>query len=355
VASIRRHPVSGNWQVRYRDPTGKPRTKTLKRQFDARAFASDVETDKRRGTYIDPNAGTTTFAEYSARWLATRASLAPATLDRDRSYLSSMILPTFATRAIGTITTSEVEVWIANLARADSTRAKALQIVRGVLDLARRDRAIPYNPSADVRAPSSEPDRTGRALADAEVRSILAAAERVDETTAGVVWLMARAGLRIGEALALQRQDIDLASGVLHVRRSLNRRGDLTATKARKRTDQGRSIPIPNDLLERLRGHLMASSVASMEGFVFTDTRGGPIRYTNWRRRTWSRIIAEAGVDANPHDLRHTTITRLILVDRWSPAEVQEFVGHRDPRVTLAVYTHLKGGDLPTPSVLTGT
>ena len=170
MASIRRHPVSGNWQVRYRDPTGTPRTKTFKRQVDARAFADDVETDKRRGTYIDPNAGTVTFAEYAHRWLATRAHLAPATLDRDRSYLSAMILPTFANRSVGMITASEVEVWMANLDRADTTRAKALQIVRSILDLARRDRAIPYNPAADAKPPQAEPDRIGRALSDEEVR-----------------------------------------------------------------------------------------------------------------------------------------------------------------------------------------
>jgi integrase len=57
-----------------------------------------------------------------------------------------------------------------------------------------------------------------------------------------------------------------------------------------------------------------------------------------------------AGVDANPHDLRHTCATRLFTVDRWNPAEVQRFLGHSDPRITLAIYTHLSSDDLPAPS-----
>jgi integrase len=352
MASIRRHPVSDNWNVRYRDPSGKQRSKTFKRQVDARAFASDVDADMRRGTYIDPQAGEVTFGRYADRWIATRTDKARTTQDRDASYLRSMILPTFGRRQVATIQTSEVEEWLAGLERADTTRTKALQILRSVLDLARRDRALAVNPATDVKPPGTEPQRTGRALSDKEVAALLEAAEQVDESTAGVVWLMARAGLRIGEALAVQRDDIDLVGGVLHVRRSLTRRGDVVAPKGRKRHDQGRTIPLPPDLTERLRRHLAASSVANIDGFVFTATRGGAIRYGNWRRRVWSRITDEADVDALPHDLRHTAATRLFTIDRWNPAEVQRFLGHRDPRVTLAIYTHVSSEDLPAPSRL---
>jgi integrase len=167
-----------------------------------------------------------------------------------------------------------------------------------------------------------------------------------------VVWLMARGGLRIGEALAIHRGDIDLAAGTLNICRSLNREGDVVAPKGRKRGDQGRRIPIPPDLTERLRSHLAASSVASIDGFVFTGPHGRPLRYTNWRSRIWSVIVSGAGVDARPHDLRHTAATWPFTVDRWNPAEVQKFLGHRDPRVTLAIYTHVNSDELPAPSRL---
>jgi len=84
MASIRRHPVSGNWQVRYRDPSGRQRTQTFKRQVDAKAFKRDIETDMRRGTYMDPQAGATPLSVYADRWMATRVDLAAGTRDRDR-------------------------------------------------------------------------------------------------------------------------------------------------------------------------------------------------------------------------------------------------------------------------------
>jgi len=36
-----------------------------------------------------------------------------------------------------------------------------------------------------------------------------------------------------------------------------------------------------------------------------------------------------------PHDLRRTAATRPMVNDRWTPAEVQAFLGHRDPRIPL--------------------
>lgn len=82
---------------------------------------------------------------------------------------------------------------------------------------------------------------------------------------------------------------------------------------------------------------------------------GGTIRYRNWRQRVWAPIVETAGVDANPHDLRHTCATRLFTVDRWNPAEVARFLGHSDPRITLGIYTHVSSDDLPAPSVLTSS
>ena len=113
---------------------------------------------------------------------------------------------------------------------------------------------------------------------------------------------------------------------------------------------------MPHDLAERLRRHFGEQTVADLTGFVFTAPQGGSVRYDNWRSRTWNRIAAEAGIgDVHPHDLRHTCATRLFVVDRWTPAEVQRFLGHRDPRVTLKVYTHVVAESLPTPSPLVVT
>ena len=91
--------------------------------------------------------------------------------------------------------------------------------------------------------------------------------------------------------------------------------------------------------------------MVSIDGWLLSAPRGGRIRYDNWRTRTWSKIAERAGVgEVNPHDPRHTLATRLFVVDRWTVPQVQAFLGHADPKVTLPIYTHVASEDLPSPS-----
>jgi integrase len=338
--------------VRYRDPTGKSKEKWYRRKVDAGRFANAIEADMSRGQYLDPNAGRINFATLADTWLATRIDKAPSTQKRDRSYLDSMILPIFGNRPVKSITPSEVEAWLASLDRSPNTRGKALQILRSVLDLARRDRLIAVNSAADVTPPTMKPQRVRTVLNDDQVEQLIAAAEDFDERTAVVVHLMARCGLRIGEALALRRKDVDLDNALLHIRTSMTRSGPVRPVKGRHREDEGRVVPIPDDVARRLRRHFTERPITGIDNFVVTAPRGGPLRYSNWRSRVWVKITERVDYNVTPHDLRRTAATRLFVKDRWTPAEVQAFLGHRDPRITLAIYTLVEAKDLPRPSTL---
>jgi integrase len=286
------------------------------------------------------------------QWLNTRIDKARSTRDRDRSYLNSLILPSFGDRPVKSIAPSEIQAWVANMDRAANTRGLALQILRSVFDLAQRDRTINTNPAADVRPPQMKPERIARALPDDELDVIIAAAEEVDERTAVLIHLMARCGLRVGEALALRRRDVDLDAKMLTVATSMSRREGVRPVKGRHREDEGRVIPIPDDVVSRLHRHFDERAVTSIGGFVVTAPKGGPLSYGNWRSRVWIKITALVNFAITPHDLRRTAATRLFVVDRWTPAEVQAFLGHRDPRVTLSVYTLVEAKSLPQPSSL---
>ncbi len=355
MASINPHMTTRGerrYIVRFRDPANRQQQKTFRRKVDAERFRNAVEVSKDQGTYVDGRAGNVTFAVIADRWLGTRSDKARSTRDRDSSYLRSLILPTFGDRIIKSIRPSEVETWLASMDKAPNTKGRALQIVRSVFDLARRDRLIASNPAADVGPPPMKPLRTGRALTDGEMNAMIIAAEEVDERTAVIVHLMARCGLRIGEALALRRQDVDLDSNTLTVATTMTREEGIRPVKGRVREDEGRVIPIPSDVAERLRHHFNQRPITNIGGFIVTSPRGGPLHYNNWRARVWVRITQRIDFDVTPHDLRRTAATRLFLVDRWTPAEVQAFMGHLDPRVTLGIYTVVASEKLPRPSTL---
>jgi integrase len=105
-------------------------------------------------------------------------------------------------------------------------------------------------------------------------------------------------------------------------------------------------------VIDRLRRHFDERAVTNIGGFVVTAPKGGPLSYDNWRSRVWVKITSQVDFEVRPHDLRRTTATRLFVVDRWTPAEVQTFMGHSDPRVTLAIYALVKAEALTQPSSL---
>ena len=96
MASIRRAPRTRKWEVRYRDKAGRQRTMTCATKADANAVKSQVETDLRRGVWIDPAFGRVTFEAFvEASFRPTRIGLEPTTNSRDESYLRTHILPVF--------------------------------------------------------------------------------------------------------------------------------------------------------------------------------------------------------------------------------------------------------------------
>lgn len=179
---------------------------------------------------------------------------------------------------------------------------------------------------------------------------MIGAAYTVNEASALIVVAMGRLGLRVGEALALRRGDFDLSTGLVTIERSRDRDGAARPLKGRYEGDR-RVIPLPQSVRDAYARQTDLQDSTPISGDLFVTSRSTPLIYNNWRKRQWTRIIDEANMGhAVPHDLRHTCITRLFIVGRWTPAEVQAFVGHTDARVTLEIYSHVNPATLPVPS-----
>jgi integrase len=137
-------------------------------------------------------------------------------------------------------------------------------------------------------------------------------------------------------------------TGLLRVERSLARHEGVCPLKSRQQ-GESRTIPLPADVGTRLRQHPVPLLPG---GWLILTSTGNAMSDSNWRKRTWTKIKETSGVECRPHDLRHTVATRLFTVTRWTPGEVQRYMGHLDPRVTLAIYTHITAEDLPAPPAM---
>lgn len=179
-----------------------------------------------------------------------------------------------------------------------------------------------------------------------------------DEADAGgsqglacLVSVLAAGGLRIGEALGLQRQDVDVAAGTLHVQRSLSEINGVVHITAPK-NGKGRTVTLPDSVVAELRQYLKDVAI-HQDAWLWPNTIGKPQKYSNFRRRQWLPMVdrmnearAEQNldlIDVMPHDLRGTCASLLIDAGA-SPKDVQHHLGHAEISTTMNLYARVRPG-----------
>ncbi|WP_264843755.1 tyrosine-type recombinase/integrase [Caldinitratiruptor microaerophilus] len=152
-------------------------------------------------------------------------------------------------------------------------------------------------------------------------------------------------GLRRGEVLGLTWRRIDFEAGVIQVREQLQYDADnklrLVPLKTRSSV---RDVPMPADVAAALRRHRAAQKVVNLEGFVFTNRNGGPIRPKDLDY-AWIHIRRSLGLDErlHLHDLRGSYTTW--LAERGvNPKAAAKILGHSDLKTTLALYQSVTKG-----------
>ncbi len=158
--------------------------------------------------------------------------------------------------------------------------------------------------------------------------------------------LLARTGVRIGEALGLRWGDIDFNGRFINLKRSLSR-GKITTLKGKR----GRRIDMSLQLTETLKAHLVKSKEKGMRlglgdhpKYVFTNRLGGFVDVNNWRRRVFVKALEKSKLrQIRIHDLRHTYATQRISKGD-NIADVSNQLGHFSETFTMKIYYHWMPG-----------
>ena len=168
--------------------------------------------------------------------------------------------------------------------------------------------------------------RTREYLTEAEVERLMAAARknRWGHRDATMILVAYRHGLRVSELVDLRWDQIELASGSLHVRRV--KRGTPS------------THPILGDELRALRR--LQREQQPNSPFVFTSERGSPFTTAGFARMVErAGIEAKLGFKAHPHMLRHAC--GYALANRGHDTRaLQAYLGHRNIQHTVR-YTEL--------------
>lgn len=176
---------------------------------------------------------------------------------------------------------------------------------------------------------------------DAEVGAILEAA---DDAFRAFVALCAFAGLRLGEAAAVQVGDVDFLRRTLTVARQTQRAGGGEVEIRAPKYGSERTVYLAPSLVDMLASHVAAhcggSAETSSARWLFPAMDGGPIT-SNTIGPRWRRTLVAAGVaGVRLHDLRHFYASGLIAAG-CDVVTVQRALGHASATTTLSTYAHL--------------
>lgn len=362
MPSYRKLP-SGKWQGIVKHPSGKRYTRTDPLRRVVVEWATELETQIRRGDFVDPRGGKMTLAAWWVKWVELQ-QVEDTTASKRETLWRLYVQPAFGTWPLVTIQSWDVETWIGRM-RKDQVRphsaAESVRLLKHILADAARHRVIAANQAQLVKTPATAA-HDDRILDDVEIPRLLEAITKPgdrlgvargdarprvpDDANRVFVELMLFAGLRWEEAAGLHGFRVDLMRRKVRVREVIVRGRKI---KAMPKTAAGeRDVPLGDDLVADL-SKLMAGR--PRDGLVFVepgrDGSEGPLDYTNWLKRVWNRAVVDAGLVEplpTPHDCRHTYGT-MLAEEGIQPHEIMALMGHSSLRA-VERYIHARGARL---------
>jgi len=301
--------------IRWKDETGARRRQAgFSSPSKARAWFRDVELPRMCGGLVSEPV---TLAEFSERFLDRYAAVRSPVTVRTLRWRLVRPLAEFGDVKLTELRAGEIAAWEASL--PPRFRYAVVRALRQVLDAAVQWEYLARNPAkATGRNPA--PVVVERIALEPAGVDRLAAELRSPHDVAAIVgaWTY----LRPSELLALERADVDLAGGILHVRRTLDGEG---GTKASGKTRRSlRTVPLPL----RARQALAELPPRLDTRLLFPAPSGGPYDACNWRRREfkWGREAAGLDEAVTPYTLRHSGIS-WALAAGIPPSDVARFAG----------------------------
>ncbi len=297
------------------------------------------------------------FGSFLYQWLEewVKPSVKPATYANYEVYVRVHTAPALGHIRLSELTAQDLQAFYNyKLTQGLSARtvAHCHATIRRALNIAIKWDLIPRNPATLVTAPKCQRHEI-TPFSPEQARTFLHAVKghRLEALYSVAMAL----GLRRGEALALQWEDVDLPAGTLTVRATLQRLGGELVRSDTKTAGSRRKLMLPDVCITALRAHKLRQKEDALlagprwqgprlhgreVGYVFTSTVGTPLEPRNLNRH-FSQVLKKEGLPPiRFHDLRHTAAT-LLLIQGVSPRLIMDLLGHSKIAVTMDVYAHV--------------
>jgi len=343
---------SGRFQARFTGHDGLRRTApmTFATKADANAWLATQESDLVRETWKAPRHARVTLGEFGRDWIDQRR-IKPSTRERYRSAWNLHIEPRIGSLMIGDVTPAVVRQWYAELGSdlrtklltqrrfqtpdqaGAATQAHAYRLLKAVMNTALEDELIPNNPCR-IKGASTYEHTERPTLGIEEIEEL---ANQVPSRYKATVYLLAWAGIRLGEAAELRRKDVDLKHTQIRVERGVYPLDGEYVVQTPKSRAGARTIVLPEFVNDLLRQHMTDFSPIGPDGLIF-PTRSGSCAY-NGIQLAITRTLRRMGYDTvRVHDLRHSG-QLLAATSGATLTDLQRRMGHSTVNAAMA-YAH---------------
>jgi integrase len=319
-----------SYMVRYR-ADGQHKQRSFIRKEDAERFELEQKRAKQMGAHAPATPSRDTLDSWIDQWWALQSPVwAEATRVQRKATLRKWVRPFLGGVRLYDLGTKRVGQWRSEIIAKGATPSvvnHSQAVLSACLGYAVKLGELPANPCR-VLEPLPTVVQRPQALTPEQVEWIAAAMP--SERDRVLVALLAYAGLRPGEALALTWDDV--SDQLLIIDKSWSY-GKLKRTK----TEKARTVEIVAPLAEDLAAYRPARPERG--ALVIPNADGGHLDINNWRSREWAKATEKAGIPATPYDLRHSFGSLLIHEGRSVPA-VAAMMGHSRPSTSLDTYSH---------------
>ncbi|GCE18578.1 tyrosine-type recombinase/integrase [Dictyobacter kobayashii] len=340
----------GRWVASITLEDGKRKSIYCKTQKEAIQAAREANHQKDQGILL--SGADQTLNDFLTTWLHDTAknNVRERTYGRYREIITLHILPILGKVRLQKLKPQQLQM-LYNQKLADGYAPQTVRHIHRVLHKALNDAMrwqLVVRNVCDAVRPPRVPKKEMRTLSGEQAQQFLEAAK--GDPLEALYVLALTTGMRQGELLGLKWEDIDLAIGLLQVKRTITRLvGKGFTVSEPKTTKSRRRIHLTRLAIEALKQHrihqreakLAAGATWNEQGWIFCSAIGGPIEVSNMIRRSFRPILVKANLPIiRFHDLRHSAASLLLILGVHAKV-VQELLGHSQISVTLDTYSHV--------------
>jgi integrase len=334
----------GRWCAVLDTPAGK-RYFTGKKRADVVARFEAAKTYSAQSRLV--GTGEQSVRDYLDTWVTSmEPNLRYNSYINYRSYLGNVV-PALGPLKLSDLTADHIDACYATLhpKYSATTVRETHRVLKAALTRAVQRGMLSQNP-CDLVTPPRRAKSDIVCLDLAQVRQLISRSEGHPYRT--LCCLLVTTGLRIGEALGLQWDDIDWSGGTLSVKRQCQRVEGGIELSSLKSSAAYRTVPVPQSVLALLADHRRVQVDLRAElwswphpELVFPNDVGNLMR----AGQVWApfkTMLRACGLpEMRIHDLRHTAITNWLREPGMYLKQVSVRAGHSNPSITLGIYSHV--------------